>query len=127
MIVPAEVLAAVAEHAREVDATRTGHESVGCLVVDDAADRVLRYVKLHNSSRRPNEFQVAGPGSRLSRRFHRTIVTHSHPASPARPSPDDEAGARGDMAGIYSLMTGELTLWQTTRPEWTPIPFKVEA
>jgi proteasome lid subunit RPN8/RPN11 len=124
--IPRAALARLRAHAEEAHRERPGFESVGCLVVDDVARRVLRYCRLRNWAERPNEFQVMGR-ARLSRGPHRNIVVHSHPLSPARPSPEDVAGAVGDTAGIFSLLSGELTLWTTTRPNWAPIPFTIVA
>jgi proteasome lid subunit RPN8/RPN11 len=121
--IPAEVVAAVREHAVQVDAEQPDHEAVGVLVLD-ADGNVERYTRLANADPRPECFRIAAP-ERLRRRGRHLIPTHSHPRSPARPSPEDVAGARSPESGIYSLIEDRLTVWWTSPTGWTPIPFQI--
>ncbi|MFL5943688.1 MAG: Mov34/MPN/PAD-1 family protein [Gaiellaceae bacterium] len=111
IVVPAEVVEAVAEHARAVDRERPGFESLGVLVCD--GDRAMRYARLGNPARRPYQARVAAP-RQLVRRGRRLIPLHSHPRGSATPSQTDVEGASRhgwEVFAIYSLATGELRCW----------------
>ena len=129
MIVPTEVLAAVAEHARAIDAERPGHESLGVLVYD--GDRVERYTKLMNGARRPNRVRLAH-ASQLTRRGAqgRLLVLHSHPVSPATPSEDDlrwAAWNEWNVLAIFSVPHDELRVWRLDGDNVIEMPLVIEA
>jgi proteasome lid subunit RPN8/RPN11 len=126
IVVPAEVVGAVAAHARAVDRERPGFESLGVLVCD--GDRVVRYTRLHNADRRPYRARLAAP-AQLRRRGRRLLLIHSHPVGgDASPSELDVrwVDCHGwDVFGIYSLATDELRLWTLEEDDPCEVAFEV--
>jgi proteasome lid subunit RPN8/RPN11 len=123
IVVPADVLAAIERHAREVDERRPRFESLGVLVLD-GSERVIRYTKLGNPARRPNQAFVASP-RQLTRRGRPFMLVHAHPG-PAMPSERDLRSARRfgwNPFGIYSLTEGRLHLWRIDGEGYAEVEF----
>jgi proteasome lid subunit RPN8/RPN11 len=113
MKIPTEVVAAVRDHAVEVDAERPGFESMGALVL--AGGRVERYVRVANVARGPFFGRHAGESLPRRRGGLPLVHLHSHPIGGAHPSEGDLRWAAHhglDTVAIYGMDGNELRVWR---------------
>ena len=107
MVIPAEVRAALEEHARAEDP----NEACGLVVLRDG--RAERYVPGRNAASSPYRFELEVDPEVwfLEDDGYELAVFHSHPASPARPSRTDVENIglwEGRPYLILSGRTGDL-------------------
>ena len=107
MVIPAEVRAALEEHARAEDP----NEACGLVVLRDG--RAERYVPGRNAASSPYRFELEVDPEVwfLEDDGYELAVFHSHPASPARPSRTDVENIglwEGKPYLILSGRTGDL-------------------
>ncbi len=111
MVIPAAVLAQLAEHAR----AELPDEACGLIVLKD--DVAERYEPGINESASPYRFELRMPDPEiwyLEDEGYELAVWHSHVSSPPRPSKTDVANI-GQWEGrpyvIYSVRSGEVAAW----------------
>jgi [CysO sulfur-carrier protein]-S-L-cysteine hydrolase len=110
VVIPAGVLAQLAEHARE----EAPNEACGLVVLK--AGIAERYVRGRNAAASPYRFELEVDPETwfLEDDGYDLAVFHSHVSSPPRPSRTDVENI-GLWAGrpylIYTLRTGELAAW----------------
>ena len=113
MVVPVEIRAALADHAR----AESPNESCGLVAFRDGVAE--RYVPGRNAAESPYRFELdVDPESWfLEDEGYDLAVVHSHISSPPRPSRTDVENI-GLWAGrpylIYTLRTNELAGWRIT-------------
>ena len=111
MVIPAEVRAALVEHA---EAERP-NEACGLIVLrDGVADH---YVRGENAAESPYRFELRTDPDVwfLEDEGYELAVFHSHPSSPPRPSRTDVENIglwEGRPYVILNLQTGELAAWR---------------
>jgi len=111
VVVPDEVRAQLAEHARAEEP----NEACGLVVLDDGV--AIRYVPGRNVAASPYRFELdIDPETWfLEDEGYELAVFHSHLSAPPRPSRTDVENV-GLWAGrpylIYTLRTGELAGWR---------------
>jgi proteasome lid subunit RPN8/RPN11 len=111
VVVPAEVRAQLAEHAR----AEAPNEACGLLAFRDGVAE--RYLPGRNASASPYRFEldIAPETWFLEDEGYELAVFHSHIASPPRPSRTDVENVglwTGRPYLIYTLRTGELAGWR---------------
>lgn len=111
MVVPAEVRAQLAEHAR----AEAPNEACGLLAFRDGVAE--RYLPGRNAAASPYRFEldIAPETWFLEDEGYELAVFHSHIASPPRPSRTDVENVglwTGRPYLIYTLRTGELAGWR---------------
>jgi [CysO sulfur-carrier protein]-S-L-cysteine hydrolase len=107
VVIPAEVRAALEEHARAEEP----NEACGVIVLQDG--RAERFVPGRNAAASPYRFELEVDPEVwfLEDEGYELAVFHSHPASPARPSRTDVENIglwEGKPYVILSARTGEL-------------------
>ena len=114
MIISATVVAAVHDHAIEVERDRPGHESLGCLVLD--GDHAIRYVRLRNAAARAHFARLGNERQLRRRNGLQLVLCHSHPAGtheePTAPDLDYTGHIGHDVLAIYSIANDQLRLWR---------------
>ena len=122
MVVPADVRAAIVEHAN----IELPNEACGLVLLE--GDTAVEYVPGRNASPSPYYFELEiDPVSwaDIGDRDVEQAVFHSHVSSPPRPSRTDVARI-GLWAGqpylIYSVRLDELAAWRIDRSEIVPVP-----
>ncbi|HEY2938792.1 MAG TPA: Mov34/MPN/PAD-1 family protein [Gaiellaceae bacterium] len=111
MVIPAEVRAALEEHAREEEP----NEACGLVVLRDG--RADRYIPAKNGAASPYRFELETEPENwfLEDEGYELAVFHSHVSSPPRPSRTDVENIglwEGRPYLILSLSTGELAAWR---------------
>ena len=111
MVIPAEVRAALEEHARAEDP----NEACGLLLVRDG--RAERYERGRNAADSPYRFELEVDPELwfLEDEGYELAVFHSHLSSPARPSRTDVENIglwEGKPYVILSLRTGEVAAFR---------------
>jgi proteasome lid subunit RPN8/RPN11 len=111
VVVPAEVRAAVAEHARAEEP----NESCGVLVLRDG--RAERYVAGRNAADSPYRFELEVDPEVwfLEDEGYELAVVHSHVSAPPRPSRTDIENIGlwdGRPYVIYTVRTDQLAAWR---------------
>ena len=120
MVIPAEVRAALEEHAR----AEQPNEACGLVVFKgDAAER---YVPGRNAAASPYRFELETELENwfLEDEGYELAVFHSHISSPPRPSRTDVENIglwEGRPYLILSLSTGELAAWTIQDGEISPV------
>ena len=126
MVIPAGVLAQLAEHARE----EAPNEACGLVVLK--AGLAERYVRGRNAAASPYRFELEVDPETwfLEDDGYDLAVFHSHVSSPPRPSRTDVENI-GLWAGrpylIYTLRTGELAAWRIQDGTIDSLPLTPEA
>jgi proteasome lid subunit RPN8/RPN11 len=122
VVVPADVRAALAEHAREEDP----NEACGLIAFRDGVAE--RYVPAINEAASPYRFELKPKDPLdffLEDEGYELAVFHSHLSSPPRPSRTDVENI-GLWAGrpylIYTVRTGELAAWRIADGSIEPLP-----
>ena len=121
MVVPDEVRAELAEHARAEDP----NEACGLVVLEDGV--AIRYVRGRNAAESPYRFELEVDPETwfLEDEGYELAVFHSHLSSPPRPSRTDVENV-GLWAGqpyvIYSLEQDELAAWRIDDGRIEPLP-----
>ena len=111
MVIPAEVRAALEEHAR----AEKPNEACGLVVLRDG--RAERYLPAENAAASPYRFEIRTDPDNwfLEDEGYQLAVFHSHVSSPPRPSRTDLENIglwEGRPYLILSLSTGELAAWR---------------
>jgi proteasome lid subunit RPN8/RPN11 len=120
VVIPAEVRAALEEHARAEEP----NEACGLVVLRDG--RAERYLPAENAAASPYRFEIRTDPENwfLEDEGYQLAVFHSHVSSPPRPSRTDVENV-GLWAGrpylILSLSTGELAAWRIAGGEPTAV------
>ena len=126
MVIPAGVLAQLAEHARE----EAPNEACGLVVLKGGIAE--RYVRGRNAAASPYRFELdVDPETWFPEDDgYELAVFHSHVSSPPRPSRTDVENI-GLWAGrpylIYTLRTGELAAWTIQDDTIDSLPITPEA
>jgi proteasome lid subunit RPN8/RPN11 len=121
VVVPDEVRAALAEHARAEEP----NEACGLVVLE--AGVAIRYVPGRNAAESPYRFELEVEPETwfLEDEGYELAVFHSHISAPPRPSRTDVENV-GLWAGrpylIYTLRTGELAGWRIENGAIDPLP-----
>ena len=121
MVIPAEIRAELAAHARD----EAPNEACGLIVLQD--ERAVRYVRGRNAVASPFRFELdVDPETWfLEDEGYELAVFHSHPETEPRPSRTDRE-LSGLWAGktflIYGLALDELRAWRITRDEVEELP-----
>jgi proteasome lid subunit RPN8/RPN11 len=111
VVVPAEVRAEIAAHARD----EAPNEACGLLLLDGAT--AVEYVRATNATPSPYRFELFLDPVRWADIGDTELdqaVVHSHPASPPRPSRTDVENIglwEGKPYLIYSLRDDDLAAW----------------
>ena len=122
MVIPAEVRAQIADHARE----EAPNEACGLLLLD--GDTAVEYVRATNTAASPYRFTLFLEPERWADLGDTELdqaVVHSHPSSPPRPSRTDVENIglwQGRPYLIYTVRTGELAAWRIGGGEIVEIP-----
>ena len=116
MVIPAEVRAALEEHARAEEP----NEACGLVVLLDG--RAERYIPATNGAASPYRFELETEPENwfIEDEGYELAVFHSHVASPPRPSRTDVENIglwEGRPYLILSLATGELAAWRIANGE----------
>jgi len=124
VVIPAEVLAALEEHARAEDP----NEACGLVVLRNG--RAERYIPAENAAASPYRFELETEPENwfLEDEGYELAVFHSHVSSPPRPSRTDVENIglwEGRPYLILSLSTGELAAWRIAGGE--PSAVELEA
>jgi [CysO sulfur-carrier protein]-S-L-cysteine hydrolase len=126
VVIPAGVVAQLAEHARE----EAPNEACGLVVLK--AGIAERYVRGRNAAASPYRFELEVDPETwfLEDDGYELAVFHSHVSSPPRPSRTDVENI-GLWAGrpylIYTLRTGELAAWRIQDDTIDSLPLTPEA
>ena len=121
MVIPADVRAAIAEHAR----AEAPNESCGVVVFRDRVAE--RYIAGRNASDSPYRFELEVDPEVwfLEDDGYELAVLHSHVSSPPRPSKTDVENI-GLWSGrpylIYAVHTDELAAWRIADDGIVPAP-----
>jgi proteasome lid subunit RPN8/RPN11 len=124
VVIPADVRAALEEHAR----AEAPNEACGLVVLKGGAAE--RYVPGRNAAASPYRFEL---DTELENWFledegYELAVFHSHVSSPPRPSRTDVENIglwEGRPYLILSLRTGELAAWTIQGGEVSPVELKL--
>ncbi len=125
MVIPAEVRAALVDHAR----AEAPNESCGLLLL--RGDRAERYLPGRNAAESPYRFELEVDPEVwfLEDDGYELAVFHSHVSSPPRPSRTDVENI-GLWAGrpylIYTLRTDELAGWRIENGSIEPLEVLTE-
>jgi proteasome lid subunit RPN8/RPN11 len=119
VVIPAEVRAALEQHAR----AEVPNEACGLLVLRDGAAE--RYIPARNAAASPYRFELETEPENwfLEDEGYELAVFHSHLSSPPRPSRTDVENIglwEGRPYLILSLGTGELAAWKIQSGEVSP-------
>ena len=119
-MIPAEVRAALEEHARAEEP----NEACGLIVLKQGAAE--RYVPGRNAAGSPYRFELDTEPENwfLEDEGYELAVFHSHLSSPPRPSRTDVENIglwEGRPYLILSLATGELAAWRIAGGEISPV------
>ena len=122
-MIPAEVRAALEEHARAEEP----NEACGLIVLKQGAAE--RYVPGRNAAGSPYRFELDTEPENwfLEDEGYELAVFHSHVSSPPRPSRTDVENIglwEGRLYLILSLRTGELAAWTIQGGEVSPVELK---
>ena len=122
-MIPAEVRAALEEHARAEEP----NEACGLIVLKQGAAE--RYVPGRNAAGSPYRFELDTVPENwfLEDEGYELAVFHSHVSSPPRPSRTDVENIglwEGRPYLILSLRTGELAAWTIHGGEVSPVELK---
>ena len=123
VVVPAEVRAQIAEHAR----AEAPNESCGLLLLD--GDRAIEYVPAVNKAASPYRFELYLDPARWSEIELGQAVVHSHLSSPPRPSRTDVENIGlwdGKPYVIYSVREDNLAAWVITGGEIEPLELEAD-
>jgi proteasome lid subunit RPN8/RPN11 len=120
VVIPAEVRAALEEHAR----AEQPNEACGLVVLRDG--RAERYLPARNAAASPYRFELETEPETwfLEDEGNELAVFHSHLSSPPRPSRTDVENIglwEGRPYLILSLGTGELAAWTIKGGEVSPV------
>ena len=121
MVVPAEVRAALVEHAL----AERPNESCGLLLID--GDTATRYVPATNKAQSPYRFELfldPGAWADLNDTELEQAVVHSHLSSPPQPSRTDVENVglwEGKPYLIYCVARDELAAWTIDGGEIAPL------
>jgi [CysO sulfur-carrier protein]-S-L-cysteine hydrolase len=120
VVIPAEVRAALEEHAR----AEAPNEACGLLVLRDG--HAERYIAARNAAASPYRFELETEPENwfLEDEGRELAVFHSHVSSPPRPSRTDVENIglwEGRPYLILSLGTGELAAWRIVGGEVSPV------
>jgi proteasome lid subunit RPN8/RPN11 len=120
VVIPAEVRAALEEHARAEDP----HEACGLAALRDGVAE--RYIPARNGAASPYRFELETEPENwfLEDDGYELAVFHSHVSSPPRPSRTDVENIglwEGRPYLILSLGTGELAAWRIAAGEVSPM------
>ena len=120
MVIPAEVRAELAEHAR----AEAPNEACGLIVLKDGVAE--RYIRGRNALASPYRYEldVDPEAWFLEDEGYELAVFHSHPETAPRPSRTDVENVglwEGRPYLILSLGTGELAAWTIAGGEVSPI------
>jgi proteasome lid subunit RPN8/RPN11 len=120
VVIPAEVRAALEEHAR----AEAPNEACGLVVVREG--EAERYIPARNAAASPYRFELDTEPENwfLEDEGYELAVFHSHLSSPPRPSRTDVENIglwEGRPYLILSLGTGELAAWQIAGGEVSPV------
>lgn len=124
MVIPADVRAALEEHAR----AEQPNEACGLVVLK--GDTAERYVPGRNAAASPYRFELDTEPENwfLEDDGYELAVFHSHVSSPPRPSRTDVENIglwEGRPYLILSLGTGELAAWQIAGGEVSPVDLEL--
>ena len=124
MVIPADVRAALEEHAR----AEQPNEACGLVVLK--GDTAERYVPGRNAAASPYRFALDTEPENgfLEDDGYELAVFHSHVSSPPRPSRTDVENNglwEGRPYLILSLGTGELAAWQIAGGEVSPVDLEL--
>jgi proteasome lid subunit RPN8/RPN11 len=120
VVIPAEIRAELAEHAR----TEAPNEACGLIVLRDG--RAERYVRGRNTLASPYRYQLEVDPETwfLEDEGYELAVFHSHPETQPRPSRTDVENVGLWMAKpyvIYSLAGDELAAWTIADGTFDPL------
>jgi [CysO sulfur-carrier protein]-S-L-cysteine hydrolase len=120
VVIPAEVRAALEEHAR----AEAPNEACGLVVLRDG--HAERYIAGRNAAASPYRFELETEPENwfLEDEGRELAVFHSHVSSPPRPSRTDVENIglwEGRPYLILSLGTGELAAWRIAGGEVSPV------
>jgi proteasome lid subunit RPN8/RPN11 len=126
VVIPPEVLARLAEHAR----AELPNEACGLIVLKDGVAE--RYEPGINETASPYRFELRMPDPEiwyLEDEGYELAVCHSHVSSPPRPSKTDVANI-GQWEErpyvIYSVRQDELAAWRIAAGTISSLPLKVD-
>ena len=124
MVIPADVRAALEEHAR----AEQPNEACGLVVLK--GDTAERYVPGRNAAASPYRFELDTEPENwfLEDDGYELAVFHSHVSSPPRPSRTDVENIglwEGRPYLILSLGTGELAAWQIAGGDVSPVDLEL--
>jgi len=111
VVIPAEIRAQIADHARE----EAPNEACGLLLLD--GDTAVEYVRATNTAASPYRFTLFLEPARWADIGDTELgqaVVHSHPSSPPRPSRTDVENIglwEGKPYVIYSVRDDALSAW----------------
>ena len=108
VVIPDDVRAAIAEHARE----ELPNEACGLVLLDGGT--AVRYVRGTNRSRSPYRFELFIDPLEWAEIEHDQAVVHSHVSAPPRPSRTDVENIglwEGRPYLIYCVKDDELAAW----------------
>ena len=121
MVVPAEIRAQIADHARE----ELPNEACGLLLVDD--DTAVEYVRAANTAASQYRFTLflePGRWADIGDTELDQAVVHSHPASAPMPSRTDVENIglfEGKPYLIYSVRDDALAAWTIANGSFEPL------
>lgn len=124
MVVPADVRAEIAAHARD----ETPNEACGLLLLD--GDTAVRYVRGANASQSPYRFELyiePVEWADIGDTEYEQAVVHSHPSSAPRPSRTDVENIglwEGRPYLIYSVREDELAAWTIRDGDIRPLDLR---
>ena len=123
MVIPAEVRAALEQHAR----AEQPNEACGLVVLRNG--EAERYLPARNAAASPYRFELDTEPENwfLEDEGYELAVFHSHISAPARPSRTDVENIglwEGRPYLILSLGTGELAAWKIQDGDVSPVELK---
>ena len=124
MVIPAEVRAALEEHARAEEP----NEACGLVALKDGVAE--RYIAGQNAAASPYRFELETEPENwfLEDDGYELAVFHSHVSSPPRPSRTDVENIglwEGRPYLILSLGTGELAAWRIAESSVSPVELQL--
>jgi [CysO sulfur-carrier protein]-S-L-cysteine hydrolase len=126
VVIPAEVRAALEDHARAEEP----NEACGLVALREGVAE--RYIPGQNAAASPYRFELQTDPENwfLEDEGYELAVFHSHVSSPPRPSRTDVENIglwEGRPYLIMSLSTGELAAWRIAGREVAPVELELEA